>query len=354
MTTGTHDINTLLATRYQSVAEYGVDKIQTVLAADLQAHNIIMQELVSDLCEVTTDRQRKYGTSVSGEMVEVDEYGRSQTQLAKPGATVGFPLRMFQFAIGWTEKWFQTHTPADLAIAVQNAQKAHRRAIARDIKRAIYLSANYTFIDFLVDKVDLAVKRLVNADGQAIPDGPNGETFDGATHTHYNAAASMTHAALLGLIEDVIEHGHGSNVKLAIARADETTLRALTGASGSFEAYTDPRMIFRATDTPGQTLDITRLDNRAIGIYEGAEVWVKPWALANYAVCWDAGATDKPLVFRQRENTALQGLRVAATLNTFPLVAQYMEAEFGVGVWTRTNGAVLYSASGTWADPTIS
>lgn len=350
MTTGTHDISTLLATRFASAAEFGLDTIQRVLAADLAAHNAIMQEMVSDLCEVTTDRQRKYGTSISGEMVEVDEYGRAQTQVAKPGATVGFPLKLFQFNIGWTEKWAQTHTPADMATAMQNAQKAHARAITRDIKRAIFGATNYTFNDFLVDKIDLSVKRLVNADSANIPDGPNGETFDGSTHTHYNANATLTAAALTANIEDVVEHGHGSQVRLAISRTDEAAVRLLTG----FEAYTDPRMIWRATDTPGKTLDISRLDNRAIGIFKSAEVWVKPWGIANYSVAWDAGSAEKPLAFRQRDNTALQGLRIAATLSTFPLVAQYMEAEFGVGVWTRTNGAILYFASGTWADPTIS
>ena len=349
MTTGTHDINTLLATRFQSAAEFGLDTIQRVLAADLAAHNAIVQEMVSDLCEITTDRQRKYGTSVSGEMVEVDEYGRAQTQLAKPGATVGFPLRMFQFNVGWTEKWFQLHTPADMAIGVQNAQKAHMRALQRDIKRAMYASGNYTFNDFLVDKVDLAVKRFVNADSASIPDGPNGETFDGASHTHYNTNASLTATVMQTNIEDVIEHGHGNQVRVAIARADETAVRALSG----FVAYPDPRIIYRNTDTPGQTLDISRLDNRAIGIFNGAEVWVKPWAIANYALAWDAGDPNKPLAFRQRSNTALQGLRIAATLNTYPLVAQYMEAEWGIGVWTRTNGAILYFANGTWADPTI-
>lgn len=350
MTTGTHDISTLLATRYQSAADYGQDKIAAVLAADVAAHNAIMMEMVSDICEVTTDRQRRYGTSISGEMVEVDEYGRAQTQVAKPGATVGFPLRLNQFAIGWTEKWMQTHTPADMAIATQNAQKAHMRAVVRDIKRALYGATNYTFYDHLVDNVELAVKRLVNADSANIPDGPNGETFDGSTHTHYNANATLTAAALQANVEDVIEHGHGSMVRLAIARADETAVRALSG----FTAYPDPRIIYRATDTPGQTVDISRLDNRAIGIFNGAEVWVKPWAIANYHFAWDAGATDKPLAFRQRESAALQGLRIAATLNTYPLVAQYMEVEYGIGVWTRTNGAILYSASGTWADPTIS
>ncbi len=350
MTTGTHDISTLLAARFQSAAAYGLDTIQRVLDADMAAHNQIVQSMVSDLCEISTDRQRKYGTSVSGEMVEVDEYGRAQTQVAKPGATVGFPLQLFQFNIGWTEKWFETHTPADMATATQNAQKAHMRGIQKAIKKALYASTNYTFNDFLIDKVDLAVKRLVNADNANIPDGPNGETFDGATHDHYNANATLTADALKASINDVIEHGHGANVRVAISRTDETAVSALTG----FKAYSDPRLIYRVTDTPAQSLDITRLDNRAIGIFEGAEVWVKSWGIANYALAWDAGAPEKPLVFRQREATSLQGLRIASTLRTYPLVAQYMEAEFGIGVWSRTNGSILYFASGTWADPTIS
>lgn len=348
--TGTLDISTLLATRHQSVAEFGLDTVQQVLAADIAAHNMIVQDMVSGLCEVTTDRQRRYGTSASGEMVEVDEYGRAPTQVTRPGATVGFPMRLFQFSIGWTQKWFQTHTPADMAAAVQNGQKAHLRAVQREIKRSVFPSANYTFVDFLVDKVDLPVKRLVNADGAGIPDGPNGETFDGSSHTHYVARAggALADTDVGSLVNTVIEHGHGGAVKLAISRTDEATVRALTG----FTAYPDPRIIYRASDTPGQTLDISRLDNRAIGILRGAEVWVKPWAIANYIFAWDADG-PAPLAFRQREAAALQGLRIAATLETYPLVAEYMEAEFGVGVWTRTNGAVLYFGNTSYADPTI-
>lgn len=350
MPTGTHDISTLLATRFQSVAAFGMDTIQQVLEADVAAHNAIVQEMVAGMCEVTTDRQRRYGTSVGGEMIEVDEYGRSATQVARPGATVGFPMRLFQFGLGWTAKWFETHTPADMATAVQNAQKAHLRRVQMEIKRAVYLSANYTFSDFLVDNVDLAVKRFVNADSAEIPGGPNGETFDGASHTHYDAVNGLTAAATKATINDVIEHGHGNSVRLAISRTDETSVRALSG----FVAYPDPRIIYRATDTPGQALDISRLDNRAIGIFEGAEVWVKPWAIANYLFAWDDGDSMKPLAFRQREASALQGLRIAAGLDTHPLYAQYMEAEFGVGVWTRTNGAVLYFGAAQYADPTIS
>lgn len=353
MATGSYDISTLLATRFPSAAEYGLDTILRVLQADVAAHNAAVTTMLAELCDVTTDRQRKYGTSINGEMVEVDEYGRAPTQRPLAGATVGFPLKLFQYPVGWTEKWLQTHTPADMAQATLGAESAHLRAIQREIKRAIYLSSNYTASDHLVDNVDLAVKRLVNADGAEIPNGPNGETFDGSTHTHYNYNASLTAAAIRATINDVIEHGHGSNVKLAIAIADEAAVRALSG----FSAYLDPRLATPGGATSGvpeSRLDISRLDNRAIGIFEGAEVWVKPWAIASYPFAWDAGSPNKPLVFRQREQAVLQGLRLAASNSAFPLVANYYEAEYGIGVWTRTNGAVLYSAGAAYADPTIS
>jgi len=351
--TGVHDISDLLAARFTSVAAFGMNTIEQVLLADLAAHNTIVMELVSDMCEPTTDRQRIYGTSASGDMTEVDEYGKSPTKKAVTGATVGFPLKLFQFNVGWTAKWMQTKTPADMAVAVLAAEKAHLRELQRQVKKALYLSANYTHLDHLVDNVSLAVKRLVNGDSAEIPEGPNGETFDGASHSHYNFAASLNATDLTTLINDVIEHGHGGAVRVAINKADETAVRALSG----FVPYPDPRLIvpvYSASGVPGQKLDISRLDNRAIGIFGGAEVWVKSWALANYPFCWDASGSQKPLAFRQRDAAAIQGLRIAANFEEFPLYAQFMEAEFGIGVWTRTNGAVYYTGNGSsYTDPTI-
>lgn len=350
--TGSHDISSLFAARIQSVAEFGIDNIIQILTNDLQAHSILASELVGEFADFTTERQRIYGASVSGDMFEVDEYGRAPTQKPTAGSTVGFPMRMFQFPLGWTEKWMQIHTPYDMALAVQAAKIAHLRALQKEVKKAFLLSSNYSFKDYLVDNVDLSVKRLANADSQAIPDGPNAEQFDASTHTHYLARVStLAISDVVGAINTVVEHGHGTAVKVAINKADETAWRALTGSNG-FVAYPDPRLIYRNTDTPGQTLDISRTDNRPIGVIGSAELWVKPWIPANYALVWDAEG-PKPLAFRQRAQTSLQGLRIAATNSSFPLTAQYMESEFGLGVWNRTNGAVLYTGGTTYTDPTI-
>lgn len=346
--TGTYDISALLAVKNQSVAQYGLSNIEPVLRADLAAHNANTLAMLSDLCEVTTDRQRRYGGATDGEMVEVDEFGRAPTQTTTSGDTVAFPLRLFQYNIGWTAKWFEMHTPEDMAMAQIAAEKAHLRAVLRDIKKAVFLSANYTWTDFLVDKVDLSVKRLINADGANIPGGPNGETFDGSTHTHYNANASLTAAAFLDNIRDVVEHGNGG-VRVVINAADETAVSALTG----FKALSDARFVYNATDVTKQTLDLSRLDNRMVGYFGAAEVWVRPWGIANYALAYDPSASQKPLAFRQRAQSTLQGLRMAAETPMHQLYARFMEDEFGVGVWNRTAAAVLYFAGASYTDPTI-
>lgn len=353
MPTGTHDIQSLLEVKFPSVKEFDMDTIQQVLQADIAAHNLVTNQMVAEFCDVTTDALRKYGSSITGNMTEVDEYGRSVTRRATAGGTVGFPLKGFQFAVGWTEKWMEIHSPSDMALMTVQAEDAHLRKIRFEIKKAIFMSANYTWKDFLVDEVDLPVKRLLNADGEPIPNGPNGEVFDPATHTHYlvRAGGALAASDVQAQINHVLEHGHTSKVRIAIAKADEATWKALTG----FKEYTDIRLSLPLTTTPQalQRLDMDNIDNRAIGLLNEAEVWVKPWGVPNYSFCWSAGDRRKPLAFRQRNSTTRQGLRIAAQLSMFPLNAEYLEAEFGVGVWERSNGAVLYWGGAAYADPTL-
>lgn len=352
--TGTHDVSSTFAARLSAIPNFNqlnFERVQQAINQELDAHNTIMVQMLDELCDVSSDRLRVYGAQSGGSMTEVDEYGRAPTQRAEPGDTMGFPLRKYQYPIGWTQTWFDTKKPIDMAAPVQAAQVADRKIVIYEIKRALFASANYTFVDHLQDNVSLSVKRLVNADSASIPTGPNGESFNGATHTHYNGYASLTAANALDNINDVVEHGFGGSVRLYISTADEVAFRALAG----FSPYLDPRLAVgavAANQVASPRLDITRLDNRAIGIFGPAEVWVKPWMMANYQFAFDA-AGPKPLVFRQRDQENLQGLRVAGEIPIYPLFARYMERDLGVGVWNRTNGALGYFANATFADPTI-
>ena len=356
MPSGTMTIADLQANRFQSAVEFGLTTIQDVLQADLDAYNRVQMELDADLVATTTDRQRIYGASSDGEMYEADEFDRGVAVKTAGGTTVGFPLRKFTKAIGWTRDFMLMSTPADLAEAMLNVQAMEYRARRREIQRAIFGGTNSTFRDrFVAPQIDLSVKALVNADSASIPNGPNGETFTASTHTHYDFldGASPTAAALTSLIEDVVEHGHGGQIRININRAAETAVRALTG----FSPYTDPRLTLGTqANQPGARLDLSRLDNRAIGLFGAAEVWVRSWVPAGYVFAYDAAGDAKPLVRRDHPVAALNGLRIAARLEDYPLYADQMESYFGYGVWTRTNGAVLFyqASASAYVAPTFS
>lgn len=356
--TGTHGLQDLLANESQSVIDYGMENIQPVLEAELAAHNAVMQDAVGALAVQTTERAETYGASLGGEMIETDEYARVPTQKQKGRGEVAYPLRQFQYAIGWTNEWMRKNTPADLARAVLGAERAHRIAVITKIKQAIFGASNYTFYDYLTDDLGLTVRRLLNADSQAIPVGPNGESFNASSHTHYDAIEWSTatsdakDAAIEALVNDVVEHGHGAGLVVYVNKADESKIRALT----DFEAYL-PAQIIRGTqaDRAAGTLDTTRVDNRAIGVLaaSGAEVWVKPWVPANYVFAYASGDPDKPLKVRVAPDVGSPALRIVAEIPSYPLFAQYMASEFGFGAFTRTNGAVLYLGDSTYTDPTF-
>lgn len=349
--TGTHDFASLLSNRFQSVADFGVDNIAPLLQAELDAHNSVMEAALADMVEVTPDVQRIYGSAAGGDMVEADEFAVNPTQKAKPGSEVAFPLKRFEFPIGWTREFFLKASVADMAIMQQNAQIAHRRAAIAEMRRAIYGAANYTFVDKLgAVQVSLSVKRFINADGAPIPSGPNGEVYNASTETHFTAEASLSAAGLKASIQKVtLKSGNASLVKVAIHATNEDAVRALTG----FQAAEDPRFLPTEGD-PRETLVLATPLNRKIGYFAGAEVWIKPWTVAGYAFTFDAGTTDKPLAMRVEPNAGLRGLVVAAELPNHPLYARVMEARFGFGVYNRRAGACHeFGVDTTYTSPSL-
>ncbi len=341
----------MLAIRDVSAIELGLDAIVRSLTADLAIHNRLTADMIGIFADVSSDIRRRYGVGSTIRMSETDEFGRAHTQKAVTGSDVNFPLRGFQSAIGWTADFFRYKSVADMATTQQAAEAGHVLEIRTQMQKAIYGSSNYTFNDYRATKTDLAIKRFVNADGAPIPNGPNGETFNASTHTHYLGSATLTDTAAAALVATVVEHHQDGQPRVFINSADEAGWRALT----NFKAYVDTRLTLPDNaSNPTVRLNPFRTNDRPIGLYGAAEVWVKPWAIANYAVCMDVSeGVAKPLVARVRPGGST-GLRVAGTNVLFPLQAEYMEAEFGFGVWTRTNGAVLYHANATYADPTIS
>ena len=358
--TGTHTIADLAANTFAGVRaqEFGLERLNDAIQNDLQVHNERVNDMMGDLANISPERTATYGTSASGEAVPADEFTRGPTQKIRAGGRVEFPLEKYQYPIGWTADYLRRATVQDMARGTIAARQAHLARIQRDIRNALFLPTNYTFRDRFVDNVDLQVKRLVNADGGAIPNGPNGEEYNSATHTHYvgidwgAATAAARAAALRARLQDVIEHGHGDDVRIYINRAQETDIRALDGFA--------PLLVPNVVPAPGGTavvgqgtLDITRADNRLIGYFDGFPVWTKPWVVANYIFVFAAGGPNKTLRMRVSATPGEQGLFIAGEIILHPLQARYMEFFHGFGALTRTNGSVLFLGGALYTAPAI-
>ena len=340
----------------QNVLAVGLDRLQAAVQAEVDAHNELVRDMVTALAVRTTLTTSSYGGQVGGEMIETDEYARVPTQKGFVPSKINFPLRQFQFAVGWTYMYYRVATVRDMLVRLGGAQVAHREKILQQVSRALFGAANYTFRDYTVDNAELSVKRLVNADGAAIPMGLNASAFDPATHTHYDALdyAGATEAqretAVNGLVYDVVEHGHAAGNVLYCAMGDEKKVRGLP----SFEPYL-PASVIRGTaeDRANGVLQTTNPTNRAIGVMteSGAEVWVKPWIPKNYLFTYAADDPRKPLAERVPEGRG--GLETVAQNAAYPLYADYMMAEFGFGANERTNGAVLYLGGAVYTEPTF-
>lgn len=338
-----------IASTQQTIAELGEDMIWASIEAELAAHNAIMNEMLDELVERSTDRLRRFGGSSQMSMDELDELGTPDAEKITAGVNVAFPLKRYGRSLQWTRNYFLVATGEEFAKQILGIQEADRLNVEKRIKEAFFFPTNYTTLDRLVDYVSLDVKRLLNADGMVIPPGPNGEAFVGASHTHYLATASFIAANLTSLIDTVVEHYGTGSIRVCINKAQEAAVRGFTG----FTAYVDSRLINPPGGTAFQSdrpLDLINVGNRAIGVYGAAEIWVKPWIPASYVMAYNMTA-PKPLVMRTRAATA--NLQLEFDDERHPLRARGYFREFGIGVWQRINGAALYTGGGAYVAPTL-
>lgn len=351
--TGTYSIAQLRAARFASAATFGLDTINDVLQLDLSRYNAFVQDELNLLADPTDKQSRIYGTSATHHMIEVDPYGAAPSLRQLPGVTVQFPLRLFKATIGWTSKALEIATPSEIVEKVIQVRTGHSRAISRMVQASLFNDTNYTWVDNLTNGVTLTIRRLLNADGQAIPNGPAGEVFVPGTHDHYNATATgtLTNADVDALVEDVTEHGNTKGVKVMIHLDNKVAFVALTG----FLALGDGGIVYSGTNNTVKKMNFDDLNNQLIGYWRNSsiEVWVKPIVPEGYAMCVATDIPEKVLAYRQREQDSLKGLRIAASNNEYPLIADYMEAEFGFGVWNRTAAAILITDSNSWSNPTL-
>jgi hypothetical protein len=350
----TTTLDTLETIRDTTVIQFGEQRIYEAVQNELDIVNAQLNAAMDSFAERTQDNMRADDGAIADmEMVEVDEFGTPDTQkTAQPTENYGFPLRRFEISLQWTRSAFERMTPAEIANTVNAAIKADRKRVYRDLKRALFAPTNYTFIDKWGRKAKLVipVKALANADGWVHPFGPNGEVFAGGSHNHYMGTASLVAANVTALWQNVAEHYTSGQMVIYINQAQEAALRAMTS---NFTAFPLQNIQYptSATLATGPALTAFNTYNRAIGMFDQAVVWVKPWVPSGYLYAFNTGAR-KVLALRTPDN-APADFRLVYEDETHPLRARIFQREYGMAVQERLAAAVLYTGNATYAAPNI-
>ena len=357
MSFGTLSIFDTLGSRRAAANDYiGLYDPQTLyeqLQIFLDAHNKLMDTMTMDILTPTQARFMTWGSNDTVTMQDGDEFSRPDVQKDTVNPTMmGLPLRIKQAAYGVTQLFMDTKTLGDLEQVIIAATDADVRDRLQSIRSALFNPTdNLTYVDRFVDGITLPLRTLVNADGTYIPPDQFGNTFNASTHTHFLGTSSFAASDLQALIDTVVEHYASGEIQVYINRAQESAVRGFTG----FQQYYDPRITpsTAQNNAQGVALDMLNIYNRAIGIFSAGEVWVKPWIPSGYVFAFNKNGAPKPLALRTRPTAGVNrgNLRIAAQNQSYPLMATYLEREYGCAVVERTNGACLYTGSSSYTAP---
>ena len=353
-------LDTLRVIDNQNIYEYGIDRLYDNSRILLTAHEQFLEDLTAEFVERTTDKIRRYGVpSDEFDFQESDEFGAADSQKGYiASSNVGFPLRNYRVAMGWSKKYWLKRSVSDWADQMTKLMLADTRNMVRAIRKGIYVPTNnLSYVDRLDDGITLPIRALLNADGEPIPPDPFGNGFNGATHTHYLATASLVSANVDSLVDTLTEHGlsAGETVRIVINRNDRTAFAALSG----FRGYDEPLRQRGGGDTAsvaqGGLVSEYDIDNMPIGLWNyQVEVWVKPWVPQNYITAYVRNGEGKLMVMRVDTYAGAGNLVSTDTHAHNPFESEEWEREFGIGIWMRHKAAVLYTGGGSYTAPTIS
>src|SRR6266704_854268 len=277
---------------------YDPQTLYQQLTVFLEAHNRLMDEMMTDIAGSTQERFLTWGSNAEATMQDGDEFSRPDIQKITVNPTMmGFPLYLKQVGYGVTQLFMETKTVGDLEQVVTACTDADVRDRLASIRAALF------------------------------------KPTDNLTY-------------------NVIEHYASGTVRVYINRGLEATVRAFADFLQYYPQQITPAIT--SNQALGVKLDVLNIYNRPIGFFGSkAEVWVKPWVPTNYVFAFNT-TVNKPLMVRTRPTagtTNRGSLRIAAQNESYPLRATYLEREYGVGVYERTNGACLYTGGGSYVAP---
>lgn len=348
--TGTYNLTDLEGISNVNVIQFGLDNTLDAITGEYEAHNAVLQLALNEFVVRTIDPESAWGGGSQGDFQEVGDFGTGATQKATTPDRIGTPLNKYAFPVAWTQDYLYETTPAALAAIAKNVMTRDVVRYRVEMARAMFKPTNYVKMDRYGTQLAITIKPFVNADGATIPMGPNGQVFDGATHTHYMASATLTTTIADAAIQNLLEHGHGAGVRILVNQANVAAWTVLTGWTTIL-----PATIIAPNNVQiGQgALDIGRVSDRLEGYYRGYPVYSRTYVPAGYFFVHAVGDNRKSMRLRVPRQTQLQGLRLESSEKVHPIYVQHHENRYGFSANERTNGVAVFTAGGAYVEPII-
>ncbi len=371
---GTHEVSDALAPlvgNFQTVVDFGIENAYEQINAENTAYNASVTAEMDERCEIGEEETRVFGGADEFAVQEGDEFSNPDAQKVEGGYPIQFPMRRHEQKVAWTYDFSRTNSVDKLAASYVAARTADVRWMQRQMRLALYYPFSRparlpdgtdnpnAFKEFLNSpKIKKSLYPLLNADGMPVPVGPNGETFDPATHTHYMAsdwtAAGSTAATRDGDMQaavlNLVEHGldQGSRLCIEINMLDAGQFVALPNfvAAAPIGVQLGDNTAFAI----GSQLDPRNYNNRFLGTYLGFEVWTKPWVFPNYKTITSLG-TRKTLYWRKQKGGLNGDFELVFTNPSYKLLSDIMRRDGGCSVQNRETGVVLYTGGPVFQTP---
>lgn len=307
---------------------------------------------------------------------EASEFGIPQSIRTQPTVTQrAYPFKWYDLRSAYTFQFLsggesgEGASAAQLDSIINSAMEADNALVFQQVMKALFNNANRTAT---INANPYTVTALYNADSSWIPS-YKGQSFDGATHTHYVAsgAATLDSTDLTDIAGTVEHHGYtrgeGYNIILLVnpqeADVIATFRRGVANNNGQTSLYDfipTAGNNFSLMLPPGYTLVGGLNQNQFAGL-EVAGSWgpyliVKDYQIpAGYMVAAATAGMNTSLNvigIREHANAALRGLVLKpGSNNTYPLVDSYFVRGIGTGVRARGAAAILQVTAGAWSVP---
>lgn len=292
----------------------------------------------------TTDVTAKYYLPSSGMMQESAERTRPGAVKSPDSWDVGFPLRDARDQIAWTDISAAYMTAAKMDAQVRGIANRYLNWKRYHLLKALLNETNETFVDPVHGSI--TVRRLANGDGTLFP--PVIGSATEATENHYietnyaTASISDTNNPMRDFVKAELAEHFGQGRYCAWVNTAEVP--KLSGLATFDPAR--PEWV-----TPGATADIASADGVTgpgtfIGSVSDVAIFEWNWIPATYVFALNIDA-PKPLERRIDPFPELQGFKLVAEQQEFPLHESFWRAREGYGVSNRLNGVALELASGS-------